>query len=96
VIALHTVVVAAQAQISSDLGDETVILNLKNGMYFGLDQVGTRIWKLIQQPQSVTTLCNTLIAEYDVTAAQCELDVVALLWELATAELIECVDAAAA
>ena len=29
------------------LGDEQVILKLDSGLYFGVDQVGARIWRLI-------------------------------------------------
>lgn len=46
-----SVVVAVGEQISSNLGGEAVILNLKTGVYHGLNQVGTQIWNLIQQPQ---------------------------------------------
>ena len=31
------------------IGDETVILDLAGGTYFGLDPVGARIWQLIEE-----------------------------------------------
>ena len=30
-----------------ELQDESVLLDLKSGVYFGLDIVGTRIWQLL-------------------------------------------------
>jgi hypothetical protein len=89
----HSVVVVAGEQISSDLAGEAVILNLKDGVYYGLDDVGARIWNLIQEPQSVDDICDRIFEEYDVGAGQCEHDVLALLDELAAAGLIEVRDA---
>lgn len=90
------IVVATQAQVSSDLAGEAVILNLKNGMYYGLDTVGARIWALIQQPHSVAALRDAILAEYDVEAERCERDLLALLTDLAAAQLIEITDVVAA
>ena len=43
-----TAVCALGDHLSSDLGAETVILHMGEGVYFGLDEVGTAIWKLIR------------------------------------------------
>jgi hypothetical protein len=49
-ISLETTVVATKEQASTDLGGEAAILNLRNGVYYGLDPVGARIWNIIQEP----------------------------------------------
>lgn len=91
----HLLVVAAKEQISSDLGGEAVILNLKNGVYYGIDAVGVRIWNLIQESRSVDDILNTLLEEYEVEPDQCEGDILALLQQLADSGLIEVRDAIA-
>jgi hypothetical protein len=91
-VSKRAVVVATQAQVSSDLAGEAVILNLKNGMYYGLDAVGARIWTLIQYPQTVVALHDAIMAEYEVDAGRCEQDILALLSDLAAAQLIEITD----
>jgi hypothetical protein len=91
-----SIVVASSHQISSDLAGETVMLNLKNGSYYGLDQVGARVWSLIQAPQPVAAVRDAIVAEYEVEQARCERDLLVLLGELAAAELIEVRDAASA
>jgi hypothetical protein len=91
-IVLDATVVASKEQASADLGDEAAILNLKDGVYYGLDPVGARIWKLIQTPQTVRALRDTLLAEYDVDADRCERDLIALLQQLAQCQLIDIVD----
>ncbi len=80
---------AVKNQVSSDLGGEVAILDLKVGMYYGLDEVGARIWELIQEPQRVGDIRNTLVAEYEVEPDRCERDVMILLQRLADEELIE-------
>lgn len=84
-----SVVVAVGEQISSDLGGEAVILNLKTGVYHGLNQVGTQIWNLIQQPQRVEKIKQVLLQEYEVEAEVCMSDLLELLNNLKTTGLVE-------
>ncbi|MGH2415258.1 MAG: PqqD family peptide modification chaperone, partial [Microcystaceae cyanobacterium] len=55
-ISESSIVVAGVEQISSDLGGEAVILNLKSGVYHGLNQVGAKIWNIIQHPTMVNDI----------------------------------------
>lgn len=82
-------VVAAQNLVSADLEREAVILNLKDGVYYGLDPVGARIWHLIQQPLSVTEIIETLLEEYEVDLQRLSYDLLGLLKEMAAKGLIE-------
>jgi hypothetical protein len=91
-IALDTRVVASKDQASADLGGEAAILNLKSGVYYGLDPVGARIWNLVQAPRTVREVRDTLLDEYDVESDRCERDLVALLEQLAEHDLITVVD----
>ena len=85
----NAIISPTQAQISSEIADEAVILNLDSGIYYGLNEVGARIWELIQQPQSFSELCSILLEEYDVSAEACERDLKKILLDLKTASLIE-------
>jgi hypothetical protein len=84
-----TVVVASQDQVGSDLAGETVLLSMKTARYYGLADVGARIWSLVQSPVSVSEICRVIEREYDVAPDKCEADVVRFLEDLATHELIE-------
>ena len=88
-LAPTTTIVAIAEQASVDLDDEAAILNLKTGVYFGLNEVGAWIWKLIQQPRSVAEVRAALLDEFEVTPEQGEADLQALLRELAQHQLIE-------
>jgi hypothetical protein len=88
-ISLDTSVVAASDQITSQLGDESVMLNLKDGMYYGLDTIGTRIWGLLDQPIAIRDICFVIQNEYEVSPADCEQAVLALIRDMGTRALIE-------
>ncbi|HLK50253.1 MAG TPA: PqqD family protein [Bryobacteraceae bacterium] len=69
------------------------ILSLKNGIYYGLDAVGSRVWELVQTPRCFGDLQATLLAEYDVEPALLSRDLGRLCTSLAGAGLIEIRDA---
>jgi Coenzyme PQQ synthesis protein D (PqqD) len=87
-----SVVVVAKDQISCDLGGEAAILNVKKGLYYGLDPVGARIWNLMQEPRPVAEIQNAIISEYDVEPERCALDLADLLQKLLAEGLIEVKD----
>jgi hypothetical protein len=82
-------VVAASDLLASEFGDELIILNLRDGVYYGLEDVGTRIWQLLQRPISVPALRDALVTEFEVDPVRCEHDVRILLSELADKGLVE-------
>lgn len=88
-LSAHSIIVAAKDQVSADLGEEAVMLNLKSGVYFGLDPVGTRIWNLLQSPTSVMEIRDALVKEYDVDPERCEKDILDLAQEMAEKGLVE-------
>jgi Coenzyme PQQ synthesis protein D (PqqD) len=88
-ISSSATVVATVDQVSRDIGDEAVILGFGEGMYYGLNPVGARVWSLIQEPRVVADVCSAISAEYDVDRDECERDVLELLRELAEENLIE-------
>lgn len=92
----RSVVVAAKDQVSCDLAGEAAILNIKSGVYYGLDPVGARIWTLMQEPRAVAEIQNTITGEYDVEPERCARDLIGLLEKLLAEGLIEVKDASAA
>jgi hypothetical protein len=88
-ITRRSTVVASPDQVSCDLDGEAAILNLRSGVYYGLDRVGAWIWNAIQTPQTVAEIQEAMLREYEVEPERCERDLLALLEELAAAGLIE-------
>lgn len=84
-----SIVVAGRDQVSCDLAGEVAILDVKSGIYYGLNAVGVRIWNLVQEPKTVDEVGETIQEEYDVETHCCERDILALLQELVAKGLIE-------
>jgi hypothetical protein len=76
-------------QIACDIGGEVVILDLKSGTYFGVDDLGARIWSLLEQPTSVVAIRDAIMAEYDVDASTCERDIITFIQQMEQAGLVE-------
>ena len=83
------VLVAAPDQVSCDIGNQIAILNLKSGVYYGLDAVGSRVWELVQQPRSLTEIEGSLLAEYEVDRERLSLELRGLCNTLVNAGLLE-------
>jgi hypothetical protein len=80
-------VILSPEALFQEIGGEGVILDLKSSSYFGLDEVGVRLWQLLQTDPSLQAACDTLLAEYEVEPTQLEQDLVKLLDQLAEAGL---------
>jgi hypothetical protein len=91
----RSTVVAAKDQVSCDVAEEAVILDLEAGAYYGLNSVAARVWNLIQKPKTVHEILDTILEEYDVAPDRCERDLLALLRDLAAKELIKVKDGTA-
>ena len=89
-------VVVSKDQVSSDLGSDVAILHLKAGVYYGLDAVGARVWRLLQEPRTVGEVRDVLTSEYEVEPDRCARDLIALLHGLADEGLIEASDGTSA
>ena len=85
----HAVVCATRDHVAAEVGDEVVILNLKDEVYYGLGSVGARIWELVQTPRRVSELRDRIVAEYEVGTARAERDLLDLLADLARRGLVD-------
>ena len=88
-LSLDARVTAAPRQVSTEVGDETVILELQDGVYYGLDDVGSFIWRQLSEPRTVRDLRDAIVASYDIDADRCEEDLQAILQEMATSGLVQ-------
>lgn len=76
-------------QVCCDMGGESIILNLKSGIYYSLDEVGARIWALIEHPMGIMAIRDAILNEYDVQADVCERDVRGFIEGMDAAGLVE-------
>jgi len=71
-----------------ELGNETVLLDLKNEIYYGLDDVGSRLWRLLTEDGNPATAVVRLLTEYEVDEATLRENISGLVKELHEARLI--------
>ena len=71
------------------LGDEAVLLNLANGTYFGLDDVGTRMWQLMSEHGSTDKVVEVMLEEYEVDESLLQSDLAKLVKDLTDNSLVK-------
>ncbi len=70
-------------QVMSRLvGDETVLLDLASGIYFGLDGVGKRIWESVAEGLSLAETAAVIVTEFEVGEVQAKTDLIAFAGDL--------------
>ena len=83
---------AAPDALFQAVADEAVLLDLKSEKYFSLDDVGTRIWQMITEHQTIDAVVAQVMNEYDVADAVVRADVEALVAKLIAAGLLQQVE----
>ncbi len=85
---LDTKVQVPPAVLFRDLEGEAILLNTESGNYFGLDQVGTRMWQCLAEGGSVSQTYTTLLNEYDVPQERLQEDLLVFVDKLCDKSLL--------
>ncbi|MEK4818504.1 lasso peptide biosynthesis PqqD family chaperone [Priestia sp. FSL R5-0680] len=85
------VVTQSEGNIVSDMGNEKVMLNIENGKYYNLGEIGGDIWESISKPTQVNELVNHIVKRYEVQTDKCEEEVISFLENMYQENLIELV-----
>ena len=91
-ITLSTVVVADDRQVSVDLGEETLVLHMETGGYYSLRKVAAEIWENLKTPVAAGTIAEDLSRKYGIPRDRCETDLLELLDDLRSRDLVRIVD----
>ena len=90
-ISLQQKVRISSEVLAQKVDEETVLLDMKSESYFGLDEVGTRIWQLLKETGNLQTVFDTMLEEYDVDEKQLKKDLLDHVTQLVEAGLISLV-----
>ncbi|PKP23164.1 MAG: PqqD family protein [Bacteroidetes bacterium HGW-Bacteroidetes-21] len=74
--------------LSSQIDGETIMMNMHDGNYYGLNEIASRIWEVIEKPVEFNQLVETLLSEFDVEQETCTKDVSLFLKQLEQKKLI--------
>lgn len=78
-----TTILRSTGVLAAEVDGEIVMMSIELGRYYGLDDIGSDIWKRIEQPCSFGALVDALTAEYDADRGTIATDVAALLARMA-------------
>lgn len=78
-------------QVAAEIDGEVVVMGLAQGKYVGLDDIGSVLWRLLEQPLPVRDLCDRLAQRYQGDPAEITADVLAFLGDLHGLGLIQIV-----
>lgn len=84
-----TVIRVTDTSLSTNIDNETVILEKESGKYYGLNTVATYIWEMLDDSRTFAELRDALLEEYDVNRERCENDLKEVLSEMEEFGLIE-------
>lgn len=87
-LTLNSTVLPSKSQASSELLGEAVILELKSGIYYGLNETGSLIWNSIQESKTLVEIRDVILKEYEVESDLCAEYILQLVEDLADKGLV--------
>ena len=72
----------------TEFNNEKVMMDIENGKYYALNEVGALIWDLIEEKIIVSNIINKLLEEYDIDNTRCTKEVLDYLINLDKEKLI--------
>jgi Coenzyme PQQ synthesis protein D (PqqD) len=75
-------------QLAAEIHNEVVLMDVERGCYYGLDDIGSEIWRAVENPVAVHSLCQSLAEKYKADPAIIASDVLTLLNNMHARELI--------
>jgi hypothetical protein len=83
-----TIISRNPSLITSEIDDEVVMMSIEQSRYFGLDDIGSDIWKQIDPPCAFADLIDQLAGVYDADRATIATDVRELLQRMAAQDVV--------
>lgn len=87
-ITLENTVYQASGNIVSNMNGEVVMLNVDNGKYYNLGEIGGLIWEKLKDPIKLRQLVSDILDEYDVKDIECEQQVLEFVNSLLVENLV--------
>jgi hypothetical protein len=83
-----TIISRSPSVLTAEVDGEVVMMSIEQGQYFGLDDIGSDIWKRIERPCSFAALIDGLAVDYDADRATILADVHSLLLRMAEQDVV--------
>jgi hypothetical protein len=83
-----TIISRSPSVLTAEVDGEVVMMSIENGRYFGLDEIGSDIWRRLEPPCSFAELIDRLVADYDADRAIIAADVRVLIGRMAVQDVV--------
>ena len=83
-----TMISRSPSVLTAEVDGEVVMMSIEQGRYFGLDDIGSDIWKRLDTPCSFAELIDRLATDYDADRATIAADVRAMLGRMAEQDVV--------
>ncbi|UZQ50365.1 lasso peptide biosynthesis PqqD family chaperone [Clostridium kluyveri] len=88
IINLQTVVTQKKGLDSTNMNGGIVMMDINRGKYYCFNEVGSRIWELVEKQISIKELVSALLNEFEVDEKTCKDNVLNFLNGIYHEELI--------
>jgi hypothetical protein len=78
----------APDHLATEIDGHFILMSVEHGVYCGLDDIGSAIWRRLAQALSIEELCDAMSSEYRGDREQITADVLSLLSSLHEQRLI--------
>jgi hypothetical protein len=83
-----TIISRSPSMLTAEVNGEIVMMSIERGRYFGLDDIGSEVWKYIEPPCSFGQLIDRLSTDFDADRATIAGDVRALLRQMLAEDVV--------
>ena len=84
-----TIISRSPSVLTAEVDGEVVMMSIQQGQYFGLDDIGSDIWRRIEPPCSFAALIDGLALDYEADRATILADVHSLLLRMAEQDVVK-------
>lgn len=75
-INLATTILKNPNSLEAETGEDLTMMDIENGVYYTLNKVGREIWKKIEQPTTIQSICDQLSDQYNIDNEKCSKDII--------------------
>lgn len=90
---LNSVVQRDPDVMAAEAGQDIVMVNIANGLYYGVTDIAREVWVALENPTKISDLVDALLATHDVDRARCEAETLSFLEDLLNEDLLQVKDA---
>ena len=75
--------------LANEVGNDTVMMSIEKGKYYGTNKTGSYIWKILDIPMTFGDLCSRLAADFNITTAKCAEDMLPFIEQMEKEGIID-------